>query len=91
MRALSVRQAAQFFKLLVDETRLEVLRILARQGEVSVTALCEALKQSQPAVSHHLMLLRTGHLVSTRRQGHLVLYRIDDPDLRQLLDCLGPA
>ena len=47
------KDLVQVFKLLSDETRLRVLLYLAREGELHVTALCEKLDQSQPAVSHH--------------------------------------
>ena len=45
---------AQVFKLLADESRLKILLALARDGELHVTALCDLLAQTQPAVSHHL-------------------------------------
>jgi DNA-binding transcriptional ArsR family regulator len=35
-----------------------------------VRALCEILHQSQPAVSHHLALLRMAGLIDRRRVGH---------------------
>lgn len=52
----SVRELAQVFKLLSDETRLRILFYLALSpnGELHVTDLCQRLGQSQPAVSHHL-------------------------------------
>ena len=59
----------QTFKLLSDETRLRVLMYLMREGELHVTALCERLDQSQPAVSHHLALLRVAGLIAARRDG----------------------
>ena len=46
------RDLVQIFKLLSDETRLRVLMYLYREGELHVSALCERLQQSQPAVSH---------------------------------------
>ena len=57
------------FKLLADETRLKILLFLMREGELHVSALCERLHQSQPAVSHHLALLRHGRLIEPRRSG----------------------
>ena len=50
----SVRDLAQVFKLLSDETRLRILLYLAQNQEMHVTDLCGKLGQSQPAVSHHL-------------------------------------
>ena len=67
----SVRELAQVFKLLSDETRLRILFYLALSpnGELHVTDLCQRLGQSQPAVSHHLALLRVSGLIESRREG----------------------
>lgn len=66
----------QTFKLLSDETRLRVLMYLMREGELHVTALCERLNQSQPAVSHHLALLRVAGLIEARRDGKHNFYSV---------------
>ena len=47
----------QLFKLLADETRLRIMYYLMQQDELNVRTLCRLLRQSQPAVSHHLALL----------------------------------
>ena len=46
------------FKLLADPSRLKIVLALAQDGELHVSALCDMLGQSQPAVSHHLTLMR---------------------------------
>ena len=66
----------QTFKLLSDETRLRVLMYLMREGELHVTAMCERLDQSQPAVSHHLALLRVAGLIEARRDGKHNFYSV---------------
>ena len=66
----------QVFKLLSDETRLRILLYLAREGELHVTALCKRLGQSQPAVSHHLALLRNAGIIEPRRDGKHNFYSI---------------
>src|SRR5688572_27127225 len=48
---------ADVFNMLADRSRLKILLALAQDGELHVSALCELLEQSQPAVSHHLTLL----------------------------------
>ena len=67
----------QMFKLLADDSRLRILLTLAREGETHVSALCEMLGQSQPAVSHHLTLMRMAGLVGFRREGKFNFYRMD--------------
>ena len=51
------------FKLLADETRLRLIILLLKNQEMNVRSLCDALGQSQPAVSHHLALLRVAGFV----------------------------
>lgn len=70
------KDLVQVFKLLSDETRLRILMYLMREGELHVTALCEKLGQSQPAVSHHLALLRVAGLIEARRDGKHNFYSI---------------
>ena len=79
---------AQGFGLLSDPTRLGILSLLA-QGPKNVTALCKALGSKQPAVSHHLGLLRMGRLVNSTRQGKCVLYTTDKANLKALASALG--
>jgi len=70
------KDLVQVFKLLSDETRLRILMYLMREDELHVTALCERLGQSQPAVSHHLALLRVAGLIEARRDGKHNFYSI---------------
>src|SRR3954470_17225626 len=72
----AVRELAQVFKLLSDETRLRILFYLAQNGELHVTELCNRLGQSQPAVSHHLALLRVSGLIEARREGKHNYYSV---------------
>jgi ArsR family transcriptional regulator len=82
----TIKHLSMVFKLLADRSRLRILLALARQRELHVTALCDMLKQSQPAVSHHLTLMRTKGLVDYRREGKHNYYRLDSAYLRDLLD-----
>ncbi|MCH8047449.1 MAG: metalloregulator ArsR/SmtB family transcription factor [Planctomycetes bacterium] len=70
------KQLVQLFKLLSDETRLRILFYLRQQEELHVRALCDLLKQSQPAVSHHLALLRVAGLIEARRDGKHNFYHL---------------
>ena len=70
------RDLATVFKLLSDGTRLRILLYLAREGELHVSALCQRLGQSQPAVSHHLALLRNAEIIEPRRDGKHNFYSI---------------
>ncbi len=82
---LSPPQAAQLFKLLGDVPRLRILKLLAGQEEMNVTALCEEMGMNQPAVSHHLGLLRMNGLVERRRSGKSNYYSVASQVVTKLL------
>lgn len=79
------KDLVQVFKLLSDETRLRILMYLLREGELHVTALCERLEQSQPAVSHHLALLRVAGLIEARRDGKHNFYSVRAKHFHRLM------
>jgi DNA-binding transcriptional ArsR family regulator len=76
-RVQQARRASILLKHVSDPTRLQVILILA-EGERHVGALCSQLSQSQPAVSHHLALLRHGGIIAPRRQGKNNFYSLTD-------------
>ena len=86
-----VKNLVKIFKLLSDETRLRVLLYLTQQHELHVRALCERLQQSQPAVSHHLALLRLSGLIELRREGKHNYYHLMPRRFEQLLDLVFAA
>ena len=86
-----VRDLAQVFKLLSDETRLRILFYLAQNNELHVTDLCTRLGQSQPAVSHHLALLRVSGLIEARREGKHNFYSVRTDHFGELLVSLFSA
>lgn len=71
-------QIADVFKSLSDETRLQTLLLLHKEGELCVCELVEALQISQPKLSRHLALLRNSGLVSDQRRDQWVYYRIHE-------------
>lgn len=85
------KDLVQLFKLLSDETRLRILYYLMQQEELNVRALCKLLHQSQPAVSHHLALLRVAGLIESRRDGKHNFYRILSSRFQQLMEMVFSA
>lgn len=84
----ALKDLVEFFKVLSDETRLKILQYLAHTPELHVRALCELLKQSQPAVSHHLALLRMVGLIECRRDGKHNYYRLVPSRFREVQETL---
>jgi DNA-binding transcriptional ArsR family regulator len=76
--AAEIRRVAELLKQVSDPTRLQVLMLLSEK-ERNVTELCADLgTQSQPAVSHHLALLRHGRLIEPRRSGKHNFYGLTE-------------
>ena len=88
-RFQQARRASILLKHVSDPTRLQVILILS-EGEQHVGALCSQLSQSQPAVSHHLALLRHGGIIAPRRQGKNNFYSLTDTgsDLAKVVNTL---
>src|SRR5215831_11557120 len=73
-----IRRVADLLKQVSDPTRLQVLMLL-NEKERNVSELCTDLgTQSQPAVSHHLALLRHGRLIEPRRSGKHNFYALTE-------------
>jgi DNA-binding transcriptional ArsR family regulator len=76
-RTKAIQRAAILLKQVSDPTRLEVVALLS-DGERHVGGLCNQFNMTQPAVSHHLALLRHGGIVERRRQGKNNFYSLTE-------------
>ena len=77
------QRMAEFFSLLADANRLRILSMLAVK-ELCVCDLAAALEMSESAVSHQMRVLRSMRLVSYRKQGRNVFYRLLDHHVLEL-------
>jgi DNA-binding transcriptional ArsR family regulator len=76
---------AKLFQALAHPVRLRILDLLSRQ-EACVCHLTAALGQRQPYISQQLATLREAGLVTDRRDGTLIYYRLAGEALAGLLD-----
>ena len=81
------RFKAGVFQALAHPTRVALVEQL-RLGETSVGQLCEKLGLEQANVSQHLGVLRSRHLVETRKEGNQIFYRLRDPLIGDVLESL---
>lgn len=77
-RAAKPFDLVPLFAALADPTRLRLLNLM-RSHEVCVCYFVEILKQAQPKISRHLAYLRGAGVVSARREGKWMHYRIERP------------
>jgi DNA-binding transcriptional ArsR family regulator len=81
-----LNRAAAMFKLLGDPTRARLLFALLEAGELCVCDLAAATGTQEATVSQSLRMLRASGVVTGRRHGRLVFYRLADAHVRMLLD-----
>jgi DNA-binding transcriptional ArsR family regulator len=84
---IHAEDAARLLRSLGNPHRLLVLCLLA-DGEMSVGALNESLPLSQSALSQHLAVLREEGLVTTRRDGQAIYYRVPAGPALKILEVL---
>ena len=75
---------ADFFKVFGDSTRVRILHALM-QKERSVNELTSVLSMTQPAVSQQLRILKSNHLVKSRKEGQSSIYSPDDSHVETIL------
>jgi DNA-binding transcriptional ArsR family regulator len=73
------------FRALADGTRQEILDVLAHQGAMTVTELCQKLGKEQNLMSHHLSCLRNCGLVKVTERGRFAIYEIRNRNVLKLL------
>ena len=87
--AATAERRAAAAKALADPTRLTIAAALAEGGELCVCDVAWVMERAENLVSHHLRVLRESGLVSSRRDGKMVLYRLTDSG-RRLLGASSP-
>jgi ArsR family transcriptional regulator len=78
-RSSKLFDPVRMFASLADPTRLRLLNLMNGR-EVCVCYFVEILKQGQPKISRHLAYLRNAGIVSARREGKWMHYRIERPE-----------
>lgn len=76
-------KAAEYFSLLSEPSRLRIIQAICYE-ERSVQDVVECTGLPQPNVSRHLALLHRSGVLSRRRSGTSVYYRVSDPTITEL-------
>lgn len=82
-----MERAARVIRVLGHPLRLRLLEVL-EQGEHHVSELVDASGATQAMVSQHLAILRAEDVVGARRDGLRIYYRITEPKVHRILDCI---
>lgn len=75
-KADRIEQLAETFSALADPTRLRIVHLLMTQGEMCVCEFMPALNITQSNVSFHLKTLKYAGLITSRKEGRWILYRL---------------
>ena len=78
---------AEICKVFTNPKRLEIISLL-RDGEKTVNELTELAGVPQANVSQHLTVLRQNDVVTTRRNGANIYYKIANPKILQAFDLM---
>ena len=73
------------FKVLANDTRLRILHTLLRASEATVGEVAHAVEMSTQAVSNQLQRMGDRGIVSARRDGNHIHYRVVDPCIEGLM------
>ncbi len=76
----------ELFKIFANATRLRLLHALIRKREIRVTELAQTIAMKPQAVSNQLQRLVDRGILSSRRDGNQIYYRIVDPCVVSILD-----
>lgn len=75
-----IEENYEILKALADPTRLKILYLL-KDGELCVCEILESMDKSQSTISHHLNILRKEKVISGRKEGKWVYYKLKNPDI----------
>lgn len=84
--AAQADELEDLFKILANDTRLRLLHTLARVEEMCVCDLADAVEMTPQAISNQLQKLSGRGIVSTRRSGNMIYYRVIDECIVGLLE-----
>lgn len=84
-KTASVKPYALFFQSLANQTRMQVIDLLADKGSMSVSEICDELGLEQTLVSHNLRCLTFCGLVTSRREGKSRIYAINEQTVTPLM------
>jgi DNA-binding transcriptional ArsR family regulator len=90
MSTMEIQQAAQCLEKLGNPTRLEIVRLLVRAGAdgLSVGDIRRHMDMPASTLSHHILHLVTGGLISQERQGRVLRCKLDFALMQSLVDML---
>jgi len=82
----TINQLADFYKSFSDHTRIKILAILDKVGQMCVNDISVALSMTKSAISHQLRYLKDCNLVKCTRLGKIVFYSLADDHVKTIIE-----
>ncbi len=79
-----MKSVSRAFRALADPTRRQILQEL-KKGELSAGQIAACFPISGPSISRHLSILKSADLISERREGNRIIYRLEPEQLAHTL------
>ena len=76
----------KFFKALANEERIEIIKLLKKNGEMFAQDIERHFYLEQSTTSHHLNMLKKAGITKSRKDGRKVFYSIDINSIKLILD-----
>lgn len=83
-----MKQLAAIFKALGDETRLEIVKMLMGKELCVCDILAAFDNKSQPAISHHLKILKYAGVVQDNREGKWIFYKLNHSSIHEVQELI---
>ena len=80
---METKQIANYFKILSDETRIKIIKML-KNGSMCACNILENLNITQPTLSYHMKMLSDNNLVHSSKRGVWVDYSLNPKEFEKL-------
>ncbi|TGM81953.1 ArsR family transcriptional regulator [Leptospira mtsangambouensis] len=74
------------FAVLADETRRDIVRLVAKNGELTSTEISQNFQMSPPAVSQHLKLLKEAKILHVKKEAQKRIYSLNQQGMKEMED-----
>ncbi|MFN6375280.1 MAG: ArsR/SmtB family transcription factor [Chitinophagia bacterium] len=81
---LSIKKASLVFRAMNHQLRQEMIRMIDKNGHVTVTDIFVEMRLEQSVASQHLAILRRAGIVVPERDGKFVYYKLNDERLSMI-------
>lgn len=80
----SIMTARVIFRAIQHPVRKQMLELIHKNGSMTVSEIYQTLKMEQSRTSQYLAILRKAQIVKTKRDGHLIYYSINYPQVKHI-------